>query len=190
MTRYISCTETAKLIRAALKKHFPKTKFSVRSSTYSGGASITVKWTDGPTAKLVESITSAYSGKGFDGMIDMAYYNEAWLMPDGTGTFAKTKGTVGSGGSVDSHEEMPPSFKSERVHFGADYVLTSRRYSPGFYERAVESVGKRYGVPLEATVSDWGTPMLKPAYRHVRIGEEYADHVIDRELSRRMPATV
>ena len=42
MTKYFTCAETAKLIRQSLKEAFPGVKFSVRSSTYSGGASIDV----------------------------------------------------------------------------------------------------------------------------------------------------
>lgn len=41
-TKYLSCAETAKLIRQALKEAFPDMKFGVRSKTYSGGASIDV----------------------------------------------------------------------------------------------------------------------------------------------------
>ncbi len=190
MTRYISCADTAKLIRAQLKKHFPKTKFSVQSKTYSGGASITVKWTDGPTSKLVESVIGAYAGGGFDGMIDMAYCKESWLMPDGTATFAKTTGTAGSRGSVDSRQEMQPSFKAERVRFLADYVFTSREYSADFHRRAVESVSKRYGVELESTVSNYGTPMLKSECRYTKIGDQDADTIVYRELARRMPAVL
>lgn len=36
--KYLSCAETAKLLRQALKESFPGVKFSVRSSVYSGGA--------------------------------------------------------------------------------------------------------------------------------------------------------
>ena len=50
---YLSCAETAKLVRAALKKAFPGVKFSVKSSVYSMGASIRVGWTDGPVTKAV-----------------------------------------------------------------------------------------------------------------------------------------
>ena len=187
--RYISCTETAKLIRAALKKNFPATKFSVKSKTYSGGASITIGWTDGPTAKLVESVTSAYAGGGFDGMIDMAYSNYAWLMPDGTVTFAKTRGTTSSAGTVPSAQALQPSFKSELVRFGADYVFTERKFSPAFYQRAVEKVARRYGEDLAVKVSDWGTPML---VRDVMVdgAAEYASNLVYRELARRMPAKV
>lgn len=69
-TTYLSCAETAKLLRQALKESFPDVKFSVRSSTYSGGASIRVCWTDGPTTQAVESVSETFSGAYFDGMID------------------------------------------------------------------------------------------------------------------------
>jgi hypothetical protein len=69
-TKYLSCAETAKLLRQALKESFPKQKFSVRSSVYSGGASIHVKWMDGPTAASVEPILGMFKASYFDGMID------------------------------------------------------------------------------------------------------------------------
>ena len=69
-TKYLSCAETAKLVRAALKEAFPGVKFSVKSSTYAGGASINVAYTDGPSASQVEGITSAFQGSYFDGMTD------------------------------------------------------------------------------------------------------------------------
>lgn len=69
-TKYLSCAETAKLVRAALKEAFPGVKFSVKSSTYAGGASINVAYTDGPSASQVEGITSAFQGSYFNGMTD------------------------------------------------------------------------------------------------------------------------
>lgn len=68
--KYLSCAETAKLIRTALKEAFPGIKFGVRSKTYSGGASITIGWTDGPNTKQVEAVTGRFEGSYFDGMID------------------------------------------------------------------------------------------------------------------------
>lgn len=68
--RYLSCAETAKLLRQALKESFPGVKFGVRSSVYSGGASIRVIWTDGPTVATVETVTGSFEGGYFDGMID------------------------------------------------------------------------------------------------------------------------
>jgi hypothetical protein len=68
--QYLSCAETAKLLRQALKESFPGVKFGVRSSTYSGGASIDISWTDGPTAEQIEKVSSRFEGSYFDGMID------------------------------------------------------------------------------------------------------------------------
>ena len=71
MAKNISCADTAKLVRQALREAFPGVKFSVRSSTYSMGASMSVKWVDGPNTKQVESITDKFSGSYFDGMQDL-----------------------------------------------------------------------------------------------------------------------
>lgn len=70
MAKYLGCAETAKLVRQALKESFPGTKFSVRSDTYSGGASIDIRYTDGPARALVEAIADQFKGAYFDGMID------------------------------------------------------------------------------------------------------------------------
>lgn len=51
----------AKEIRKELKKKFPATKFSVRSSSYSGGGSVDVRWTDFPTVEAVRKVTQKYS---------------------------------------------------------------------------------------------------------------------------------
>jgi hypothetical protein len=71
---YISCAETAKHLRAALAKEFPGIKFSVRSKTYSGGASITVCWTDGPLSPKVKEVCCRFEGADFDGMQDLKSY--------------------------------------------------------------------------------------------------------------------
>lgn len=78
---YLTCAETAKLIRTALKEAFPGMKFSVKSSTYSGGASISVGWTDGPTVKMVDSVVGVFEGSYFDGMTD--YKGSTYAMIDG-----------------------------------------------------------------------------------------------------------
>lgn len=71
MSKSISCADTAKLIRQALKEAFKGVKFSVRSSTYSGGASIYVNWTDGPNVAQVEAVSKTFTGAYFDGMQDL-----------------------------------------------------------------------------------------------------------------------
>lgn len=79
MSKYMSCAETAKLVRQSLKESFPGVKFSVKSSVYSGGASITVRYEDGPAAKIVESVAKRFQGGYFDGMIDYKGSNKHTL---------------------------------------------------------------------------------------------------------------
>ncbi len=125
----LSCAETAKLVRAALKARFPRVKFSVTSKTYSMGASMNVTWTDGPTSKAVEAITTQYVGSDFDGSIDLKVASTHWLMPDGSVTFASTQGTQGSGGCIASVKTEQPE-GAVRVRFGADSIWVHRKYSP------------------------------------------------------------
>lgn len=74
---YISTTDTAKAIRKALKVAFPSVAFSVKSSKYSGGSSISVAWTDGPTDKEISAVTNKFEGASFDGMTDLKSYQES-----------------------------------------------------------------------------------------------------------------
>lgn len=77
--KYISCVETAKLIRLALKDAFPGVKFNVKSKQYSGGASISIYYQDGPAADNVKAVVSVFEGSYFDGMIDYKGLNYAEL---------------------------------------------------------------------------------------------------------------
>jgi len=191
--RYISVTDTAKLIRKQLAIRFPRVKFSVVSSKYAGGASITVKWQDGPTAAQVEAITGAYAGGGFDGMIDMAYSKYAYLLPDGSATFAKTRGTAGSGGTVEAEQDLQPSFKAELVHFMADYVFCSREYSEAFYRRAFSRTCERFGLDpagFKIVAGDGRAPHLdRGSDRQLPDHNCYVSDLIYRELRRRAVAT-
>jgi hypothetical protein len=81
MSKYLSCADTAKLIRQSLKEAFPKIKFAVRSSTYSGGASINVSWIDGPNEPQVKAVAGTFSGAYFDGMTD--FKGSTYAMIDG-----------------------------------------------------------------------------------------------------------
>lgn len=67
-------TLAAENIRRELKRAFPGIKFSVRSSVYSGGDSIRIGWTDGPTQAAVETIADKYEAGRFDGMDDSYTY--------------------------------------------------------------------------------------------------------------------
>lgn len=132
MTEYLSCAETAKLVRAALKTQFPGTKFSVRSDTYSGGASIDVRWTDGPTETDVKATCDLYEGATFDGMRDLKEYHSSIL--------------VGPEGEI------------RDVHFGADFIFEHRAYSAEFLaslEILVEPNGLTRGNQQCGQCGDW-----------------------------------
>ena len=75
----LDCAAAAKLIRKDLKAAFPGVKFSVTSSRFSMGSSVSVSYTNGPLRANVEAIVEAYGGKGFDGMTDSSYQNEGSL---------------------------------------------------------------------------------------------------------------
>ena len=70
-TKYLSCAETAKLVRKQLAAKFPGVKFSVVSKTYSGGASIRVTYMDGPNIHAVKQVAEHFEGATFDSMQDM-----------------------------------------------------------------------------------------------------------------------
>lgn len=149
---YISTTDTAKLIRATLKAKFPKTKFSVRSSKYSGGSSIRISWMDGPTTKMVDAYVQAFSGGGFDGMIDMKYHSDSWLYPNGMASFMSTSGTEGSRGTVPSSDMTPVADGAIPVSFSADFVFTARGASADALWRVLQAYSAKWGDELAAAI--------------------------------------
>lgn len=100
----ITQTVVAKTVKAVLKKAYPTIKFSVRTSKYSMGSSITVYWTDGPMTTSVYALIGHYCGASFDGMTDSKSYHDAdtTISEDGTIT---------------------------HVHYANDYIFTSREVS-------------------------------------------------------------
>ena len=76
----------AKNIRKELKTAFPGVKFSVRGKSFSGGNSISVHWTDGPTVKAVSAIVGKYEEGRFDGMEDIYKYNNSFFCENFGGT--------------------------------------------------------------------------------------------------------
>lgn len=121
--RYLTCAETAKLVRAALRRAFPGVRFSVRSDTYAGGASIDVAWTDGPTPAAVERVARRFEGASFDGQIDLKSYHESLLAgPDGT---------------------------VEQVAYGADFIFCQRELSEGYTARLAAKLAALTGEPYD-----------------------------------------
>ena len=125
--RYLTVTETARIIRLALKKQFPSIKFSVRSEKYSMGASIHISWNDGPRENEVKAITDGFEGASFDGMNDLQSYCDCWLLPDGTAQLAARPESYG--GSIPGYVSDAPHPNAELVSFGSDYVFTARNIS-------------------------------------------------------------
>src|ERR1043166_4317182 len=85
MTTYASAPESAKLLKATLRKAFPATAFTVRLSRGTGYGYCHVGWTDGPSTRLVQAVADRFEGEGFDGMVDCSYHKDN-LLPDGRQT--------------------------------------------------------------------------------------------------------
>ena len=171
-TRYVSCADTAKLVRKALKRDFPGVTFSVRSSTYAGGASIDVRWTDGPRAKEVDPTLKQYEGGRFDGMIDMAYSVSHYLRPDGQVLIARDPGTEGQLGSHVGEDNsmladlMPEGV--ERVRFAADFI---------FGHRDVSNYDARKADALDWIYANCNVMRVDPFIRHS--GDQFVNTWVD-----------
>lgn len=168
--KYLTCAETAKLVRKALKEAFPKVKFSVRSDVYSGGASIDVSWTDGPIQKTVENSIKKFEGSDFDGMIDLKTYIEHWLMPDGSVVVARRYGHSYSEQNF-TEQNTQPHPEAQLVSMGADFIFANRNLSPeatAKFEAIVAAESSRDYAPNESFsffhdgrhYEGWGTQMV------------------------------
>lgn len=67
----------AKNLRTELAREFPGVKFAVRSESYTGGDSINIDWTDGPTSEAVKAISDKYQKCDFDAMQDLQTYRHS-----------------------------------------------------------------------------------------------------------------
>lgn len=63
-------------LKTQLQMKYPGVEFKVTSSSYAGGSSLDVRWTDGPTETQVREISNRYQACHFDGMNDMETYVE------------------------------------------------------------------------------------------------------------------
>jgi hypothetical protein len=123
VVRTIATRDVAKLIRKRVKDLFPGIRFSVRSKAYSGGSSITVSWTDGPTEAEVSPAVKAYEGADFDGMVDLKTYKRG----------------------VISH----PDGSIEEIQYGADFVFVRRSISPSRKEALKQWLEAETCLPFE-----------------------------------------
>lgn len=186
-SEYLSVAETAKLIRVQLKKHFPVIKFSVKSKSYSMGASITIHWTDGPTTKKVNEVVQFFGGANFDGMIDLKTYVKTWLLPDGSAAYGKSHGTEGSHGVQPAYTYPAPCEGARLVHFGADYIFTNRSYSEKSMIRAIMAVHDKYGFPLlNVKMTEYGPELEGDVYARLPNAQGYNQdnrYFVHQELS-------
>jgi hypothetical protein len=171
-TRYLTVTETAKLIRLTLKKRYPNIVFSVTSKKYSGGASIDVSWTDGARAKEIDAIVKGFEGSSFDGMNDLKSYQDCWLLPDGTAQLAYRPDSCG--GSIPEYVSDAPHPNAELVSFGANFVFTNRHVSD-FDNREIKAL--EYirshctceGIPPNDKFGEWVTSLAR------RMAQDFAE---------------
>lgn len=116
-TIYETSTETAKKIRARLKKEYPdlpKSHFKVKTKNYSGGSSITVSWVDYPIEKEVSEVIDQYKSTTFDGMQDLAEHH----------------------GYIDPEDGL--------LYSGADYIFANFSLSDARYDKLVEIINEKY----------------------------------------------
>lgn len=162
--RYLGVAETARLIRPFLKAAWPGVKFSVRSDSYSGGASIRVRWTDGPTTKQVDAVVKPFEGARFDGMIDLKSGVSTWFCPEHGARPAETYGH--SYASENGPVLSRCCAQSELVHMGADYVFTERKLSPEFEAEMIAELERKTGESYDPQKRVWDEWMSTLLYRH------------------------
>lgn len=86
-------------LRRMLAAAWPGVKFSVRSSSYAGGCSIDVQWTDGPAPALVDEIAGRFEGGSFDGMTDSYTHRRTpWTELFGDADYVHTRRTLSDAG--------------------------------------------------------------------------------------------
>jgi len=110
------------------------------------GASISVKWTDGPTESQAKVIAGSYAGASFDPSIDLKSYHTSEL----------------------TYEDAP-ELDGQAVHFGADYVFVDRKLSADLAGRIREQLIAERGSqftevpPIRESYGDWRLDWEHPA---------------------------
>jgi hypothetical protein len=116
--------ETAKVIRQILRAAFPATKFSVTTSRGSMVSGVDIRWADGPTVKLVDSIVGQFEAGSFNGMTDSYEYDRDAVV------------------TVDGVQYRPAT----------RYVSTHRNTSVALARRAAVQVAEYWGIEVPVIV--------------------------------------
>lgn len=147
-SRYIPVAENAKLVRGALRAAFPGQKFSVRSKTYAGGASINVSWIDGPTEPQVQATTYLYAGTRFDDLQDLQIHHESLLSAEDGAEVVRF-----AADHVDTQRAISPAWEDELqdelAAFARELYDHNRRYSLSARDgRLATDIYEEYGSTL------------------------------------------
>lgn len=151
--RWIDTREVGQLIRKHLKKNFAGVKFSVKMQRYSGGSSIDIVWTDGPTQAQVEKVTAPFQGARFDGMIDLQYCASQWYCEEHGARVAEV---YGHGMGEDGPRDSRCCAKAEHVNMGVSYVHERRELSAEFTAELAARVRKESGMEADGVEVDLG----------------------------------
>lgn len=185
-TEFISAKDTAKLVRARLKKVFPGVKFSVRTEGGSTYSSLRISWQDGPAGTAVDAVVKGFEGSQFDGSIDLKTSVQHWLDSEGVPHIATNAGTEGSGGVITAERQWMPTPDCKRVSFCIDHIFTYRAKSVRFVERLLAKLA-RDGMPdntLYCHAYDDGTASILECkggnYETMRLWKHKASVLSDR----------
>jgi len=115
-------------MRTELKAKYPGVKFEIKSKSYSGGNSVTVRYTDGPAFAKVEAIVNRYESGSFNGLDDSYDYD---------------------------HSAIGEAF--DAVFGRVRHTFVERSYTPDAMRSAADLVSMRYSneTPMTVKVSDY-----------------------------------
>jgi len=133
-TECLSCADTARLLRQALRRTFSGGKFTLRSETYTGGASIVFSCNDAPTEKAIKTLVDEFAGADFDPSQDLKTYRAPELVPD-------------------------PEHGAREVHYGADFVFCDRHTSDELASKLLDRVRPIHDDHGQLGYCRCGTPM-------------------------------
>lgn len=160
--RTVWAKEAAVMIRKAIKNRWPKLKASVRMGDCT---EVRVGWTDGPSSAEMNALIGAYQGKGFGGMIDMAYSKDSWIAPDFSASHAATRGTEGSRGVVANEVSDPVQPGSELVSSNI-WLSLNRHLTNEYYWAKIVELEKLHDVKLvhyvDENAYDWEAKIRRP----------------------------
>jgi hypothetical protein len=156
--RYLSVTDTAKAVRAALKAALPAAPFRVAKSA--GGGRIVIRWTDGPTVAAVKNITADYDCDHFDAACDLGYRSMV-LVRDGRIVASRSKGSYGSVPAWNTASDED-SARGEWVQYSGA-IEYNRTISAELARKCISKIAAYWGnVPAVPEVADsaWGFELL------------------------------